>query len=264
MLPHAPNVSKRSSGTKQCVWLNCRVFWRLGSLQTPPCTKNRGHVMERRCLARHHIPCKAASTLAWYHEWDRPDVCHRTCSGRHGVFRRPGPWSSLPKARHHRCPLSLAQWCLGWRPALFLQARPWIPRASTRVPHKHTWGSQRLTPSLNPVAVLTSSSPSFKPRDEIGTALSQDPDVSWTLARRRAREVSSGAPASRAAAFHSQHGVSQAFWWDRWSVTGGEVVDSTCSLHAERDMSTDASEVLWSRWGSRLWISFVAPAAEAK
>ena len=61
-------------------------------------------------------------------------------------------------------------------PLLRRQASPWVPLASTRSPHMHEWGVQRLQPSLMPTAILIASSSSRRPKAEIGRAFSQSPE----------------------------------------------------------------------------------------
>jgi hypothetical protein len=77
--------------------------------------------------------------------------------------------------------------CLGWRPALLPQWRPWVPEASTWFPHKtHWWGEARGTPRRKPTAILTESSSIRRPSDETGGALSQAPDSFLCEASKRA------------------------------------------------------------------------------
>ena len=61
-------------------------------------------------------------------------------------------------------------------PLLRRHVRPWVPLASTRSPHMHEWGVQRLQPSLMPTAIRIASSSSRSPKAEIGRAFSQSPE----------------------------------------------------------------------------------------
>src|SRR6218665_2132313 len=59
---------------------------------------------------------------------------------------------------------SLTFACLAVLPRPNEEDSPWEPLALTIVPHRHSWGSQMLTPSLTPTAPLTASSPSLNPK----------------------------------------------------------------------------------------------------
>ena len=81
--------------------------------------------------------------------------------------------------------------CLTVRPALLLQHKPCMPRASTKLPHGHRWGAQRFIPSLRPIATLIASSSSLSPQDEIGMAWIQSPLCGARAARKHAWPTSS-------------------------------------------------------------------------
>ena len=89
------------------------------------------------------------------------------------------PIGSLDEGTPDRTParysISFNVLCLIVLPALLLQYKPWIPRASTKLPHGHRWGAQRFIPSLRPMATLIASSSSLSPQDETGIALIQSP-----------------------------------------------------------------------------------------
>ena len=118
------------------------------------------------------------------------------------------------QARHN---MSFNVLCLIVRPALLLQHKPCMPRASTKLPHGHRWGAQTFIPSLRPIATLTlaflpgscyilahvqmlrylltylliASSSSLRPQDETGIAWIQSPLCEARPARKHAWPTSS-------------------------------------------------------------------------
>ena len=61
------------------------------------------------------------------------------------------------------------------RPALRLQNKPCVPRASTKAPQGHSWGSLRLIPSWRPTAILIDSSSRRRPQHYSDRAWNQSP-----------------------------------------------------------------------------------------
>ena len=70
---------------------------------------------------------------------------------------------------------SLKKACRANRPALFLQASPWVPYLSTFWPQQHVCAAQILAPSRKATAQRSWPSVSLRPRGDIGMALSQAP-----------------------------------------------------------------------------------------
>ena len=138
----APNVSK-ASGTKQCVLANCREFWRLGCFSLTRCRPRPAwrigdKVTVQRCPAPSH-PMQGSVHAPIVSRSGHPGVFHRIGSGRSALSWMGSELLVMPAIR-----------CLWARCVLDgdprSSSKPGLesPRASTWVPHTHTWNSHRL------------------------------------------------------------------------------------------------------------------------
>ena len=110
------------------------------------------------------------------------------------------------RARHM---MSLIWACLVVRPALRLQDRPCVPRASTVPPQWHVCGAQMGAPSRKPTATLMASLSSRSPHDDIGRALSQSLLWGAVMARTLALSADSLDCAMRFSRSRVRRGLSQ-------------------------------------------------------
>ena len=81
----------------------------------------------------------------------------------------------MPAETIARATKSFRAWCLAGLPWAFLQTKPCSTCASTRAPQWHLCGTQRVKPSRRPTPILTASSSSLNPHDDIVIAWSQSP-----------------------------------------------------------------------------------------
>ena len=84
---------------------------------------------------------------------------------------------------------SLANACLAYRPALFLQHNPWRPISSTNLPQTHVCGTHNGSPSLSDTAILNDWLSSRVPSEAKGKAFSQAPEYLLLFAKSRAFDV---------------------------------------------------------------------------
>ena len=93
--------------------------------------------------------------------------------------------------------MSLMELCLICLPAFLRHDSPWMPRASTFVPHTQMCGWHSSAPKCTPAEILTSSSDIRSPTDVISGAKSQSPACGCFTDMRRALSKSVVALTSR-------------------------------------------------------------------
>ena len=110
--------------------------------------------------------------------------------------------------------MSVIAACRWWRPSLYLQLRPWVPRLSTSAPQ--WWqgcDAQMAVLSLSPTEILSVLSSIFRPSEVMGRACNQAPDPWAIVAKSLARAMSWGALFRRDSAEATATGWSQFFSW---------------------------------------------------
>ena len=126
----------------------------------------------------------------------------------------------------------------------------------------HSCGRQRGVPSLRPTATRVVSSSKRSPRVDTGRAFSQAPDSFLLAARRRARDLASGASSSRAWAEALTLGESHSLWrWDTESGGGGLL----CPCDQQLNASSLATIGNFCKCLGIIWATRVEePAADAR